>query len=78
MGDNENALIDLYEAKKLEPEDSKARVLLGLSLHRLKRFTESLEEYTKVEYFYTGTYFGSKFHSGSSGAWKPVCRYERL
>jgi tetratricopeptide (TPR) repeat protein len=46
LGDNQNALLDFIEAKRISPDDAKIRCLYALSLHKIGRFQESLEEYT--------------------------------
>lgn len=48
IGDNENALSDFYEAKRIAPEDAKIRALLGLGLQKVGRLDESVLEYTSV------------------------------
>ena len=46
LGDNENALMDFYAAKQLNPKDSKLRSLLGLGLQKVGKFGESCQEFT--------------------------------
>jgi tetratricopeptide (TPR) repeat protein len=48
LGDNENALYDLYEAKSIAPMNAKVRTLLALGLHKVNRLGDSYEEYSAV------------------------------
>lgn len=48
LGDNENALYDLYEAKNIAPMNASIRTLLALALHKMHRLVDSYNEYSVV------------------------------
>jgi tetratricopeptide (TPR) repeat protein len=48
MGENENALLDFLQAKRLAPDDAKIRCLYALGLHKVGSLQESIEEYSRA------------------------------